>query len=316
MSLPVAVLLFAAGLALVVAFAERLVEAVVGTAAHVGMSAFLISVVFVGFDPENLFVGAVGSVEGSAGIALGTIVGSAMVAVALALGVTALIVPLQFERAPRSILALLPFPVLLLLGLASDGLLSRLDGGILLTVYVLALLALIALGRRGVAIEPTGEVAEVLEDDEGPSSGWRAIGMLVLSLGAITLGSELIVEASATLTATMGLSDTVFGMTLLALLVSIEELARELPAALKGRADIALGNVVGSVLAFFLFNAGVIALVRPVPVGPDTLHFYLPLTLATAVVIALVLRTRALPRWAGAVLVALYVAFAAGGFWT
>lgn len=314
MSIPVALLLFFAGLALVIAFSEQLVEAVVGTAAHVGLSTFLISVIFVGFDPENLFVGAVGTVEESAGIALGTIVGSAMVAIALALGITALFVPLRFEQAPRSILALLPLPVLLLGALAWDGLLSRLDGGLLLLGYVVALVVLIRLGRRGVQIEPTGEVAEALEERKGASSRWKAIGMLVLSLGAITVGSELVVEASATLTARTGLTDTIFGMTILAFLVSIEELARELPAALKGRPEIALGNVVGSVLAFFLFNAGVIALARPVPVGTDTLYFYLPMALATVVFTAGVLLGRSLPRWAGAVLVGLYAGFVFGGF--
>lgn len=314
MSIPVALLLFFVGLTLVLVFSEQLVEAVVDTAVHVGMSAFLISVIFVGFDPENLFVGATATVEQSAGIALGTIVGSAMVAIALALGITALVVPLHFERAPRSILVLLPLPVLLLGGLAADGLLSRLDGGILLVGYVLALLALIALGRRGIRMEPTGEVAEALEEERRGSSRWKAVGMLVLSLVAITGGSELVVEASTTLTARTGLTDTIFGMTILAFLVSIEELARELPAALKGRPDVALGNVVGSVLAFFLFNAGVIALLRPVPVGTDTLFFYLPLALAAVVFTAGALLRRSLPRWAGAVLVALYAVFAVGGF--
>ena len=78
-----------AGIALVLVFAGRLVRGTVGFARGFGVSAFVVSVVFLGFDPENLAVGAVGAYEGAEGIALGTIVGSAMVAIALAFGITA-----------------------------------------------------------------------------------------------------------------------------------------------------------------------------------------------------------------------------------
>jgi len=90
--------------------------------------------------------------------------------------------------------------------------------------------------------------------------------------------------------------------------------ARELPAALKGRPDITFGNVLGSVLAFFLFNAGIIALVRPVPVSDTVLQFFLPVGLATVVFISSVMLRRTVPRWAGAVLVLLYLLFVAGGY--
>jgi cation:H+ antiporter len=86
----VSIALFVAGLVLVIYFAEKLVKGAVGTSLGFGISAFLVSVIFIGFDPENLAVGAVGSFEGIAGIALGSIIGAAMVAIALAFGITAL----------------------------------------------------------------------------------------------------------------------------------------------------------------------------------------------------------------------------------
>lgn len=106
MSLLPALGLSVGGLLLVLFFAERLVDSTVAVARRLGLSAFLISVLFIGFDPENLAVGAVASYEGTAGIALGTIVGSAMVALTLAFGITAVIVPLDVAQAPRRILAL------------------------------------------------------------------------------------------------------------------------------------------------------------------------------------------------------------------
>lgn len=313
MHIVLAVALLLAGLGLVVFFAEKLVKGVVGTSIGFGVSAFLISVVFIGFDPENLIVGAVASREGVAGIALGTIVGSAMVATALAFGVTAVIAPMRFKQAPRRVL-LAPVAAVLLLGaLASDGLLSRIDGAILLTGFALSVLYLVRLSRMGLDIEPSGEVAETLEDADGLSR-WKSLGLMLASIAALVVGSVMLVRGAEVVIGRLGLSDTVFGMTILALLVSVEELARELPAARKGRGEIAFGNVAGSILAFFLFNAGIIAVVRPVPVTGLTLSFYLPYCAATVLLLALVMATRRVSRLAGVVLVLLYLGFVVPGY--
>jgi cation:H+ antiporter len=82
------------------------------------------------------------------------------------------------------------------------------------------------------------------------------------------------------------IADLPFGMTILAFLVSIEELERELSAARQGRPDISFGNVLGSILAVFLYNAGIIALVRPVPVARAVLTFYLSLTFITIAIVS------------------------------
>jgi cation:H+ antiporter len=304
--------LFVIGLGLVIAFAEQLVKGALGTSVGFGISPFLISVIFIGFDPENLAVGAVGAFEGMAGVALGSILGAAMVAVALAFGVTALCVPMSFGQAPKQVLAV-PVVAGVLLGLLClDGQLSRGDGAVLLLGFVFALFYLVRLSKRGLDISPTGEVAEALEEKEEIGK-WKAFSLLILSLAAIIVGSEMLVASSEALIASLGLSETVFSMTILALLVSIEELARELPAALQGRPEISFGNVVGSILAFFLCNAGIIALVRPVPVSDQVLKFYLPLCLLTISVVSLFMLRKQVPRWAGAVLMGLYLLFVAGG---
>jgi cation:H+ antiporter len=86
------------------------------------------------------------------------------------------------------------------------------------------------------------------------------------------------------------------------------------PAALRGHGEIRVGNVLGSVLAFFLFNAGVIALATPVPISTPALQFYLPVVAGAVVLIAAVLLARRLPRWAGAALVVIYLGFEVGGY--
>jgi len=308
---------FVIGLALVIYFAEKLVKGVVGTSIGFGISVFIISVIFIGFDPENLAVGAVGSYEGVAGIALGSILGAIMVAIALAFGITAMFAPMKFEQAPKQVLAVPIVGAFLLYGLSLDGLLSRWDGLILLIAFFLSVLYLIRLSRRGLDIKPGGEVAETLEEEEEEDEKlgkWKSLGLFIISLAAIVLGSELLVRNSVPIIAFLGLSDTVFGMTILAFLVSIEELARELPAALKGRPEISFGNVVGSILAFFLFNAGIIALVNPVRVAPEVLSFYFPMCLLTIIVISIFMLGRKISRWAGAVLIVLYLVFVIGGY--
>lgn len=307
------VIFFVVGLGLVLYFAERLVKGAVGTVVGFGVSPFLISVVFIGFDPENLAVGTVGALNGVAGIALGSIIGAAMVAIALAFGITALVSPMRFAQAPKPILAT-PIVAVLLLGLLGwDGQLSRTDGAILLLGFVLAVVFLARLSKRGLDIRPRGEVAETLENAE-TLSRWKSVGLLFLSLAALFLGSEMMVTGTATIISALGLSDTVFGMTILAFLVSIEELVRELPAAMQGRPEISFGNVVGSILAFFLFNAGIITLVSPVAVSPQVLRFYLPICFSTLLTISLFMMTKEIPRWAGGILVLWYCVFVIGGY--
>jgi cation:H+ antiporter len=313
MDILIPLVLFGVGLGLIVFFAEQLVKGVVGTSIGFGLSTFLLSVIFIGFDPDNLAVGTVASAEGVDGIALGSILGGAMVAVAFAFGIAALVAPMTFAQVPPQVLAVQMLSVVLLAALSLDGLLSRLDGGILLAAFGLAILYLVRLGRRGLDIQASGEVGHRLQRGNIPRK-WPSLGLFILSLVAIVVGSELLVSGAQTLLTRFGISDLPFGMTVLAFLVSIEELERELPAARQGRPDISFGNVLGSILAFFLCNAGIIALVRPLPVDRVVLTFYLPLAFFTTVLVSGVMLTKRVPRWAGGVLILCYAVFVVGAW--
>jgi cation:H+ antiporter len=313
MEIVLALVLFGVGLGLIIFFAEQLVKGVVGTSVGFGLSTFLLSVIFIGFDPDNLAVGTVASAEGLAGIAVGSILGGAMVAVALAFGISALVAPMTFAQVPIQVIAVQMLAVVLLAVLALDGELSRVDGGILLVGFGLAVLYLVHLGRRGLDITPSGEVGHRLQKGNIPGK-WPSLGLFILSLVAIIAGSKMLVSGAQTLLTRFAIADLPFGMTILAFLVSIEELARELPAARQGRPDISFGNVLGSILAFFLCNAGIIALVRPVPVDRAVLTFYLPLAFLTTVMVSGVMLTKRVPRWAGGVLILFYAVFVVGAW--
>jgi cation:H+ antiporter len=164
MEIVTALVVFGVGLGLIIVFAEQLVKGVVGTSMGFGLSTYLLSVTFIGFDPDNLAVGTMASAEGVTGIALGSIVGSAMVAVAFAFGLSALVAPMTFAQVPPQILVVQMLAVVLLAALALDGQLSRVDGSILLVGFGLAILYLVRLGRRGLDITPSGEVGHRLQE--------------------------------------------------------------------------------------------------------------------------------------------------------
>jgi cation:H+ antiporter len=313
MDILIPLVLFGVGLGLIIFFAEQLVKGVVGTSIGFGLSTFLLSVIFIGFDPDNLAVGTVASAEGAEGIALGSALGGAMVAVALAFGIAALVAPMTFAQVPPQVVAVPLLAVMLLAALARDGQLSRVDGGMLLAAFGLAVLYLVRLGRRGLDIQASGEVGHRLQKGNIPGK-WPSLGLFTLSLVAIVVGSELLVSGAQALLTRFGIADLPFGMTILAFLVSIEELERELPAARQGRPDISFGNVLGSILAFFLCNAGIIALVRPLPVDRTVLTFYLPRAFITIAAVSGVMLTKRVPRWAGGVLILLYAVFVVGAW--
>jgi cation:H+ antiporter len=313
MEIIIALVIFGLGLGLVIFFAEQLVKGVVGTSMGFGLSTFLLSVIFIGFDPDNLAVGTAASAEGVAGIALGSILGGAMVAIAFAFGLSAVVAPMTFAQVPPQILAVQMLAVILFAMLVWDGLLSRVDGAMLLAGFVCAVLNLLRLGRRGLDLTPSGEVGHRLQKGNIPGK-WLSIGLFVLSLVAIAVGSEMLLRGAQTLLTRFQIADLPFGMTVLAFLVSIEELERELPAARQGRPDISFGNVLGSILAFFLCNAGIIALVQPVPVDRAVLTFYLPLTFVTIAVLTGFMLTKRVPRLAGSVLILFYAIFVSGAW--
>ena len=300
------------GLGLVIFCAEQLVKGVIGTSMGFGLSVFLLSVIFIGFDPDNLAVGVAASAERVSGIALGSILGGAMVAIGFAFGLSAVVAPMTFAQVPPQIVGVQMLAVILFAVLILDGQLSRVDGVILLAAFVLAVLYLLRLGRHGLDIKPSGEVGHRLQKGNIPGK-WRSMGLFVLSLAAMAVGSEMLVKCAQTLLARLHIADLPFGMTILAFVVSIEELARELPAARQGWPDISFGNVLGSILACFLCNAGIIALVQPVPVDHAVLTFYLPVAVMTTAVISGLMLTKCIPRWAGGVFMLLYVLFVTGG---
>lgn len=295
--------LLVAGIALVVWGAERFTDGALGAARRLRVSAFWIGAVVSGFEPENLVTGLAAAIGGLPQIALGTVIGSAIFMLTAGLGLALLIVPMPV-RIPRA------GPVAMLASLAAcavgmaDGRVERAEG-IVLAAAAVGLM--VWLWRRS-AVFHAGPDDD--DQDGGAPSPARTIAMLALGFVAIVAGAELLVGGARGLLATTGLSQTFLGMVVVGLGESLEETARMVAPARRGHPELALGNVVGTLVVLLLFNLGVIALVRPLEADPLILRFHVPYLGACAVVVAgALLVARRLGRGAGAVLVAAYVAY-------
>ncbi|MGH8067496.1 MAG: sodium:calcium antiporter [Candidatus Entotheonellia bacterium] len=299
------VVLLGAGIALVLWGAERFTDGAIGTALRLSMSPFYVGALVSGFEPENLVTGGAAALGGLPQVALGTVIGAAIFMLTAGLGVALLLVPMEVNI-PRAggggmLLCLVPFA----LTLWSGGTVSRPEGALLVMV---ALGLMVWLYRRS----PVFLHAMPTEQLSAVPSWSRAMGFLILGLVVIVIGAELVVQGAKMVLRTFPISEVFLGMTVVALGESLEETARMVAPARRGRSDLAWGNVVGTVIILLAFNLGVIALIRPLAADPLVLHFHAPYLLGCTLLVAVALLwAKRLGRAMGALLVGLYLLYLA-----
>lgn len=284
--------LLAGGIVLVVVGAELFFEGLLAGAARLGVSAFSFTVLVSGFELENLAAGIAANAKGLGDAAAGTFLGGTTFLALAVAGLGALAAPLE-ARLPAAVLgwtAAAPVPLFLV---ALDGEVSRLDGGVLVGWFALAMAGLWRSGRGllGAAVERKRFVLA------------RIVGGLAL----LTAAGEVLATGIQRTVSNLGVSEALLGNTVVAAGVEAEEVARVALPARRGRGDIALANVVGTIVHFIAFNAGVIALVRPLQLDAESRWLHLPVAVASPLLlVGLLAWNRRLGRLAGAVLVALY----------
>jgi cation:H+ antiporter len=298
MSTASGLLALVAGIPVVVWAADLLVDGLLGVGRRIGVAPFVLTVVLSGFETENLAAGIAINAKGLPGAAAGTFLGGATL---LALGVSGfggMIAPMRVELPPRFAVwtAVAPLP---LFAFAVDGHLSRLEGGLLVGWFVVTLAGLARSGRELLAPEDEAQIR-------------HPAARLVAGLGILTGGGWLLGEGLRTTVRHLSISQTLLGNTALVAAVEGEELARVAVPARRGRPELALGNIAGTIIHFTALNAGVIALVKPLALGHDTTRFYLPAAaISPAILAVLLLARRRLGRVEGAALVGLYAAYIA-----
>ena len=296
-----------AGFALLSFAADRLVVAAARLAAKFGLSTVLIGAVVVGLGtslPEMLVSGLAAARPGGIDFALGNIVGSNVANLALVLGVSALISPIA--RQPRTITregGLMLLGSVLMAGLAFNNTLSRAEGAILVVGLVGALALIVHWSRTGAVADL--DLEEELHETAGINTGREAF-LAIVSLSLTLLGADLLVRGARAVAETIGISDAVISLTLVAIGTSLPELATAIAAARRNENDLVLGNVLGSNIFNALGVGGVAGLVGN---SATDVSFQRPLLVMLAVTVltgVLALTTKALGRREGAILLITY----------
>ena len=258
-------LILAAGLVLILLGANYLVEGSSAIARKFGISEFIIGLTIVGIGTSSpeMVVSFLASLQGKADMAIGNIIGSNIFNTLLILGVTALISPLTITKSnikkdiPMNIFATILLIVFglhaTLFGLGTDTL-SRYDGAILLAVFIWYLVSSF---RNKSSIEEDGQ--EIIKD----SPFWLTFIMIAGGLAGLIIGGRLFVKSASELARIFGVSDKFIAITVMAGGTSMPELATCVVAALKGKGQLALGNILGSNISNILLILGGSALINP-----------------------------------------------------
>lgn len=306
------VLLIALSLALLTLGAEMLVRSSAGLARRLGVAPFVIGAIIVGFGTSTpeLSASLVAALRGSSDIAVGNVVGSNIFNVAMVLGVAALIRPIATD--PRAI----RFDVAVVAGVSVIPWLSMLAGGVLPRwMGVLMLLGLAAFVvrsfRHGKVDDAETELGEAMAKDYEPRKS-VVFGVIGIVAGLVLLvgGAKMLVDSAVGIARTAGLSELVIGLTIVAVGTSLPELVTSVVAALKGHAELALGNVLGSNIFNLLGILGITTVITPQRIASQTLWLDTPLMLGLVLALALIAYTgKRISRGEGAVLVAVWLVY-------
>ena len=315
------------GLVILLLAGDALVRGAVNVSLRLGVPAFIVSLTIVAFGtsaPEMLIsVGAV--LEGAPGLALGNVVGSNTANILLVLGVPALITTIHTKAVEtRKDYALMMAATAYFIVLAFWGSFGWVFGLLLLGALALVLGSQFIDAqnhRRAEAAAAEAAAAEAAADGglddvtelEGadPEMPWWRIGLfLVLGLIGLPLGADLLVDSAVNIAEAIGVSETVIGLTLVALGTSLPELATTVMAAIRKHAEVALGNVIGSNMFNLLAIMGVASLFGEIPVDPEFLRFDLwVMAGASLLLVPFVFKLLDITRVWGVALTALYVVY-------
>lgn len=302
-------LLLIAGLALLLAGAEVLIRGASRLALSTGLSPLVVGLTVVAFGTSapELATSLDAAWRGAPDIAVGNVVGSNIANVLLVLGLSAMIAPLVVARQ----LIWLDVPVMVGVSLATllmalDGHVARWEGVALVVCGVLYTATLIRIGRRDVPA-PDDSAAT-----PAPGRWWVNVLLVLAGLGLLILGARWLVQAAITVATSMGVSELVIGLTVVAIGTSLPEIATSILASLRGQREMAVGNIIGSNVFNLLLVLGLAAVLSPQGVGVSNaaIHFDLPVMTAVAVACLPIFFTgHRIDRWEGTLFFGYYAGY-------
>lgn len=308
--------LIALGVILLVVGGELLLRGAVGLATLLRLTPAVIglTVVAAGTSVPELAVSGVAAYRGKADIAVANVIGSNIFNITLIIGLCALVRPIAIVGNTIK----LEYPVLVLVTLlclviAQDGEIDRLDAALCLAVYVAFTAYLVALVRKQVtaaeAIELKAEVAELVPT-EARVRPWTSIGILTAGVVLLAAGAEATVGGASDLARLLGWSDRLIGLTIVSAGTGLPEVVASLVSSIRGRSDIAIGNVIGSNLFNILAILGLSAMASPLPVQPELIAKDCWWLLGVTILLfPIMLSGLRINRWEGGFLFCVYVVY-------
>ena len=315
------ILALAIGLVALVKGADIFVDGSVALARRFRVPSVIIglTIVAMGTSAPELAVSVSAAINGANELAVSNVIGSNIFNLLAVLGICALICPVSVESAiirrdlPLSLAA--AAVVLLVSGGTARlfagaafgehaGTVGRLAGAVLIAVFLGYTVVLLLSARRNAAHEEPG----TLEASAPQARLFKALLLILSGLALIIGGGQAVIYGARNLAAALGLSETLIGLTVVAVGTSLPELVTSIVAARKGESALAAGNAVGSCIFNMLLILGLSALIRPIAVNLETVYDLLILILASVLTLIFAFTGKTLKRGEGAVMLALYVA--------
>ena len=253
------ILLLIIGFAMLVKGADWFVEGVSGIAEKFGIPQLVIglTIVAMGTSAPEAAVSITAALRGNAGITIGNIVGSNILNILIILGITAVITNVTVRRSTLKFE--IPYMIFITLFLLAIGLkkgsIGFIEGLSLWVLFLAYLLYMLLMAKK--------DKKDMIENQQ-QSKSWKLLFSTVIGGFLIIWGSDITVDSATRIALAFGLSERFIGLTIVALGTSLPELFTSVTAAMKGKADIAIGNIVGSNIFNILFVIGTTALITPV----------------------------------------------------
>jgi len=302
------VILILVGLLLLIWSADLLVDNASILAERFGISTFIVGVVIIGFGTSapEMFVSAIAALENKGNLALGNAIGSNVTNIGLVLGSAALIGTLPVRKST----AFKDIPIVIATGLLAvflvrDGLLSTLDGALLILVLSSYLI------WSGLSDKNSNDNdGDDTEEDEHERSTIIYAGLTLVSIAILMAASKMLVSGSISVATHMGVSELIIGLTIVAVGTSLPELAASIAAARKGAHDMIIGNIIGSNIFNTLGVLGIMGLVQQTTIDTSVLGRDFPIMFAfTALMLIFALTRRSFGRLSGSLMLIGYIAY-------
>lgn len=307
------ILLLILGLIVLIVGAESLVRGAGSLAKKLGIAPLTIGLTIVAFGTSapELIVNIFSAIEGNTDLALGNVIGSNIANILLILGISAIITPLTvhstttWKEIPFALLAVILILVMgndIILDRTAENILTRTDGLALMSFMIIFMYYVYGISKNKTITE-----VEEIEIYKMPTAVLLTTGGIL----GLFLGGKMLVDNAIDLANMAGLSESLIGLTIVAVGTSLPELATSVVAAIKKQSDIAIGNVVGSNIFNIFWILGLTSTIFPIPVS-DSSQFDITVTASATLILFLAMfigKKHALERWQGIIFILLYCGY-------